>query len=163
MTEQKNKKISRRDAIKALAAVSGAAVLANLPSKWNKPELVSGVLPAHAQTSILHTLLCDLDQTVNEPDSDQYTSGVTINPATLGIVMRWTMALNNVSLDNGADPVTGTVATNAAGYASILTPPVTIINAGLDASVVVTWSFENASDGTGNCDQAFEYFVPIIP
>ena len=48
MTE---KKISRRDAIKLLGAAVGATALANLPSKWNKPELVSGVLPAHAQTS----------------------------------------------------------------------------------------------------------------
>ena len=45
------KKISRRDAIKLLGAVAGATALANLPSKWSKPELVSGVLPAHAQTS----------------------------------------------------------------------------------------------------------------
>ena len=50
MTEQ-NKKLSRRDAIKLLGAAAGAAALANLPSKWSKPELVSGVLPAHAQTS----------------------------------------------------------------------------------------------------------------
>lgn len=44
-------KLSRRDAIKLLGAATGATLLANLPSKWSKPELVSGVLPAHAQTS----------------------------------------------------------------------------------------------------------------
>ena len=44
-------KISRRDAIKLLGAVAGATMLANLPSKWNTPELVRGSLPAHAQTS----------------------------------------------------------------------------------------------------------------
>ena len=53
MTEKQNKKLSRRDAIKLLGAAAGAAALANLPSKWSKPELVSGVLPAHAQTSML--------------------------------------------------------------------------------------------------------------
>jgi len=47
------KKLSRRDAIKLLGAVTGATVLANLPSKWSTPELVSGILPAHAQTSSL--------------------------------------------------------------------------------------------------------------
>ena len=47
------KKITRRDAIKLLGAAVGATALANLPSRWSKPELVSGVLPVHAQTSCL--------------------------------------------------------------------------------------------------------------
>lgn len=47
------KKLSRRDAIKLLGVATGATLLANLPSKWSKPELVSGVLPAHAQTSCI--------------------------------------------------------------------------------------------------------------
>lgn len=51
MTEETSKRLSRRDALKLIGAATGAAVLANLPSKWVKPELVSGVLPAHAQTS----------------------------------------------------------------------------------------------------------------
>lgn len=51
MTEKSLKKLSRRDAIKLLGAAAGATVLANLPSKWSKPELASGVIPAHAQTS----------------------------------------------------------------------------------------------------------------
>jgi hypothetical protein len=58
MTESKNKKISRRDAIKLLGAAAGASVLANLPTKWNTPEIVSGVLPAHAQTSTVQNVGC---------------------------------------------------------------------------------------------------------
>jgi hypothetical protein len=58
MTELKNKKISRRDAIKLLGAAAGASVLANLPTKWNTPEIVSGVLPAHAQTSNVQNVGC---------------------------------------------------------------------------------------------------------
>ena len=50
MPEQK-KNLSRRDALKLLGAAAGATVLANLPAKWSKPSLASGVLPAHAQTS----------------------------------------------------------------------------------------------------------------
>ena len=50
MTQQP-KKLSRRDALKIIGVAAGAAVLANLPSKWSKPELATGVLPAHAQTS----------------------------------------------------------------------------------------------------------------
>jgi hypothetical protein len=45
------KKLSRRDAMKLLGAAIGAAALANLPSKWDKPELAQGVLPAHARQS----------------------------------------------------------------------------------------------------------------
>ena len=51
-----NKKISRRDAFKVLGATLGATVLANLPSKWSKPEVVRGVLPAHAQSTSAPTL-----------------------------------------------------------------------------------------------------------
>jgi hypothetical protein len=51
MTKTSPKKLSRRDAIKVLGAAAGATLLANLPSKWKTPELASGVLPAHAQTT----------------------------------------------------------------------------------------------------------------
>lgn len=50
MTE---KKLSRRDALKILGTAVGAAALATLPSKWSKPELLSGVLPAHARQSVV--------------------------------------------------------------------------------------------------------------
>ena len=48
MTE---KKLSRRDAIKLIGTAVSATALANLPSKWSKPKLSGGVLPAHAQIS----------------------------------------------------------------------------------------------------------------
>ena len=51
MTEQK-KRLSRREAIKILGTATGASLLANIPSKWSKPELSGGAIPAHAQTSI---------------------------------------------------------------------------------------------------------------
>jgi len=53
MPDLKNKKLSRRDAIKLLGAAAGASVLANIPAKWSKPSLASGVLPVHAQTSCI--------------------------------------------------------------------------------------------------------------
>ena len=56
MTKTNQNKISRRDAIKLIGAATGATVLANLPSKWSKPELTGGVLPAHAQTSCLFSI-----------------------------------------------------------------------------------------------------------
>ena len=51
MTEEKKNNLSRRDALKVLGAAAGAVALANVPEKWSSPELASGVLPAHAQTS----------------------------------------------------------------------------------------------------------------
>ena len=61
MTQQSSKKLSRRDALKLLGAATGAAALANLPSKWSTPELSRGVLPAHAQTSgpVLYSISCN--------------------------------------------------------------------------------------------------------
>ncbi|MCB0197386.1 MAG: hypothetical protein KDJ65_35895 [Anaerolineae bacterium] len=47
--------ISRREALKSLAAVTGAVTLAVLPSKWETPVIEAGVLPAHAQSSATPT------------------------------------------------------------------------------------------------------------
>ena len=41
--------LSRREALKVLAAVSGAAALTNLPQSWSTPLIEVGVIPAHAQ------------------------------------------------------------------------------------------------------------------
>jgi hypothetical protein len=44
------KSLSRRELLKAMTALGGAAVASSfLPEKWVKPEVGSGVLPAHAQ------------------------------------------------------------------------------------------------------------------
>ena len=50
--EENHSQISRREALKALAASGGAlAAAAFLPGKWAKPLVEAGVLPAHAQGS----------------------------------------------------------------------------------------------------------------
>ena len=53
MTPPKSNKaiLSRREALKTLAAITGAVALSNLPNQWEKPVVDVGVLPAHAQTS----------------------------------------------------------------------------------------------------------------
>jgi hypothetical protein len=45
--------LSRRDALKTLAAITGAVTLASLPSKWQTPVVQVGALPAHAQCSVV--------------------------------------------------------------------------------------------------------------
>lgn len=62
---QKTHKVSRRDAIKLLGAAAGAAMLANVPTKWSKPSLMSGVLPAHAQTSCFSLVVDVVSATTN--------------------------------------------------------------------------------------------------
>jgi len=51
--EQKKEQpiLSRREALKTLAAASGAATLSLLPQHWEKPVIEVGTLPAHAQAS----------------------------------------------------------------------------------------------------------------
>ncbi|NJN95927.1 MAG: twin-arginine translocation signal domain-containing protein [Anaerolineales bacterium] len=51
MTESKST-LTRRDALKTLAAITGAVTLSSLPNQWEKPLVEVGALPAHAQTSV---------------------------------------------------------------------------------------------------------------
>ncbi|MCB0193324.1 MAG: hypothetical protein KDJ65_15365 [Anaerolineae bacterium] len=43
--------INRRHLLRVLAATTGGVVLANIPTKWAKPNIEAGLLPAHAQAS----------------------------------------------------------------------------------------------------------------
>ncbi len=54
-------RLTRREALKALAAATGAMVLFNLPKTWETPIVEVGVIPAHAQGAsgsppIIHNL-----------------------------------------------------------------------------------------------------------
>jgi hypothetical protein len=66
MTDRRSNRqqtLSRGEALKALAAMGGAAAAsALLPEKWVKPVVEAGVLPAHAQSSsyIVHCHIHDL-------------------------------------------------------------------------------------------------------
>jgi len=43
--------LSRRDALKALAGITGAVAISSLPNKWSTPRVDVGALPAFAQCS----------------------------------------------------------------------------------------------------------------
>jgi hypothetical protein len=86
MTE---KKISRRDAMKTLGAVVGAAALSSLPSKWNTPVVAASSLPAHAKQSAVSmptkgapktVITCDADVSV-ALSAGKFTFGATVTPA----------------------------------------------------------------------------------
>ncbi len=50
-TKKTDKAVSRRDALKALAAATGALTITSLPGQWETPLVVAGTLPAHAAIS----------------------------------------------------------------------------------------------------------------
>lgn len=67
MPTQSKKKLSRRDSLKLMSSAA-AALLIPIPDKWSKPELNSGKLPEHAQTSGTGGTLCyDYYKWVAEP------------------------------------------------------------------------------------------------
>ncbi len=47
--ESQSNGLTRRDALKALAVATGAAVLSFVPNKWSTPVVDVGMLPVHAQ------------------------------------------------------------------------------------------------------------------
>ena len=64
-----DRNLSRRDALKTLAAATGAVALTSLPV-WEKPVVKVGALPAHAQSS---ALVYFSDRRI-QPDADPLTS-----------------------------------------------------------------------------------------
>jgi hypothetical protein len=162
MSDKPSKEVSRRDAMKILAAVAGAAALANLPSKWSTPELATGVLPAHAQTSNPLTVYT-LAAAPNDPQANfcqELPSIARITPIAAGIMLNYVITTNSAPLAVGpgiiitSPPLTGTVPTDAFGEAQ-LTIIVDQFSFLADDTITVTWSFANASDGTNNGSQVF--------
>jgi hypothetical protein len=155
MVKQSHKKISRRDAMKILTAAAGATALANIPSKWSKPGLEVGVLPAHAQTSVitvLHSLAAGGAQAVGFCYPTGLTSTVTISPADSGILMRYTINPDASVTISAPAALTGTALTGATGTASLTFTAADISGMG---TITVVWDFANAIDGTGSSSQLF--------
>jgi hypothetical protein len=147
-------KISRRDAIKILTAAAGAVALANIPDQWTKPGMNVGVLPAHAQTSAGPRALA---AGLSDPDANYcfpLISTATITPPDPAIVLRYTITLS-AGLSLITPPaLTGTVATNAVGVAS-LSIEVDEFSFVVGSLVSVLWEFDNPADGTGSGIQDF--------
>jgi hypothetical protein len=100
MSEENKKSLSRRDALKVLGAATGAAALANLPEKWSTPELATGVLPAHAQTSVCYALIIELIDT----DGEAWFDSFQIPPDEEdGAFLRWYCQEGCVDLDIWAE------------------------------------------------------------
>jgi len=169
MTNQSQKKLSRRDAIKLLGAAAGATMLANLPSKWSTPELTSGVLPAHAQTSITGLTILDCELTVNRDGT--WSSTPHIGPVPQSIAMRFTLTFVNMWFTSNnpgpqiPNPFVGTWNTDlngdvlyvnssngAAGLDTLVNDP----NAN-NGSFTVLWQFNDPSQGSGSCSRTYTW------
>lgn len=166
-----HKKLSRRDALKLLGAVAGATALANLPSEWSKPEVVRGVLPAHARTSSLglQILSCNLSLTVG---SGAWSSSPTVGPLPIpfSIPMKFTMTFVNMHFASGSvpqspyigswnlDPATGTVlyVNNNNSYipGDIVADP-----GAVSGSLTVLWEFLDPSHGSGSCSRTVNWGI----
>ncbi len=154
MTNSPSRKLSRRDALKLLGAGAGASILANLPTKWTKPELVAGVLPAHAQTSGL-SLLCAALEFATDGALDAI-GRVSVAPALQNILLNYVITTAS-NVDFGIATPASPVPTDATGQATV-TFPVTFIGPSIPPTptVTVTWSFANPLNGSGSCSQTGE-------
>jgi hypothetical protein len=154
MADKGQKIISRRDAIKVLAAAAGATALANLPGKWDTPDLEIGVLPAHAQTSGgIYTLAAGQ----SDPNANfcfSLVSTAVISPVAAGIPLRYVITLSPGLAITSPAASTGTVSTDGSGTSS-MSIDVDINTFNVGSTVSVTWSFENPSDGTNSDIQVF--------
>jgi hypothetical protein len=91
--EQKKPQISRRDALKVIGATGlGLASSTLLPGKWDKPVTQVGVLPAHAQASVVSYTILRSTEVIVENQQEDFTATltVTIDPPASGIAMRAT-------------------------------------------------------------------------
>jgi len=86
MKPQAKKTLSRREALKTLAAVTGVAVLSSVKNEWETPLVQVGVLPAHAQASRIANLTLTngtggvpFSVTVNGPGSNPIRSTAVTN------------------------------------------------------------------------------------
>jgi hypothetical protein len=165
--QQETKGLTRRQALKILAATTGVTALSSLPSKWAKPILKVGVLPAHAQTSPAQHIIvfCSANNVqgggVIGP-TDTITMQTGISPASTGISIRRTITLNEAAHpQNGViDVVIGL--TDAAGEftgpdfdLSTISPE---ISPGIDR-ISILWEFVNPAEGTGTCQRNIEITV----
>jgi hypothetical protein len=153
-----SKKITRREALKALTAAGGAVLTgAMLPDKWAKPVVGSGVLPAHAQASASFILVeCEFYQS----DSYPINFRALISPveANISLTCAWsyTPYANGVSGDQIEPAGTFTVTTNSEGFAFVNLPFSWNDMGYLYGKFSATWSFTNPLEGTGTCLVEYE-------
>jgi len=168
MADVQNSNVSRRKALKLIAASTGAATLSSLPGRWTKPNLKVGVLPAHAQISqvpymILRCAVGSVEGANFISPFDTITTSAWITPAAANIQLRRRITLNEPGHPQNGEVDMATGITDSAGLVSApdfdlfgITPT---ISAGTNR-VSVSWEFVNPAEGTNTCQNDIEILVP---
>ena len=97
--------LSRREVLKALATVGGAAAAsALLPEKWVQPVVEAGVVPVHAQSSLLCVSPYTIDRCVileltRNGNDLRFVSVVYALPACAGVPFQPTIEVLDVNLE----------------------------------------------------------------
>ncbi|NKQ34751.1 MAG: twin-arginine translocation signal domain-containing protein [Chloroflexi bacterium] len=77
--DKKTDQLSRRQALKTIAALTGATALSALPGRWSSPVLKTGALPVHAQTSPNTLVIANFRYSTGQPPTGEIpTEPVTI-------------------------------------------------------------------------------------
>lgn len=129
-------------------------------------QVQAGVLPVHAQTSVLHVLSAPLPPEEVDLGQSYCYEGmivrftVAIAPATPGIPLQYALTYTASGAPGSITnpfPTTGTVNTNGSGQASV---EVTVLPDspffGTTGTLTVVWSFVNPADGTNTVTDAYE-------
>jgi hypothetical protein len=146
--------LNRRIFTVALAAAGASLGVAFfLPSKWAKPLVKVGVLPAHAQTSQTPTIHAAADVELTGCWLEDFVSSATISPVRAGVTLHYEVAVTGAST---TPPVMSSesLVTDATGTASVNFNDYAISTHGTTV-ITITWSFANPADGSGSDAQVF--------
>jgi hypothetical protein len=155
--------LNRREVLKALAAIGGAAAASSfLPEKWVKPVVEAGTLPAHAQSSVCSPPFA-IDQCADnkafwlaDPTPTLVINSMPyINTRCEGVPLRLTLNIQN-SLGQtiySSDPKIYFTTDHGYAEAIISIPPSKI--SGIPYLVSVNWEFINSKYGITNCNWKF--------
>jgi hypothetical protein len=161
--------LNRRELLKALGAIGGAAAASVLlPEQWAKPVVEAGVGPAHAQSSV-----CGLSLTFDQcTDNGAFwvmqpslTLGIDslalIIPRCIGVSLRFSFILDNNAGQTIYSSHPEVYLTNSQGFAEpIIYLPVSQFS-GIPHAVKTHWEFADPKYGQMECDWTFG--VPPLP
>jgi hypothetical protein len=144
-------RISRRELLKALAALGGAVAASSLlPEKWSQPQVGIGVLPAHAQSSLCIPPYSIDRCTIALPTNEILTTSAWITPACPGVQMALGIVIR-INVEAQPESETQTVQglyTDSAGKATFT---MSVPLPGAPKSIYAVWSFFDPGDGSGFC------------
>jgi hypothetical protein len=158
--------LNRREALKALAALGGAAAASALvPERWVKPVVEAGVVPAHAQSSRICNLPASIvgcaitDYSWRDHHNFDFTIRVELNSPCSEIPMKWSHEVLDVNQESiyffGFDDNL-TIFTDSNGNALHRVSPY-FYDPSNPYSFSISWKFANPDDGIGICTTNFVY------